>query len=103
MEVIKHLIKDMNEEMEGAEHYAKKALQYKDEDRELADMYSKLSGVEKGHADMIHEQIVKKIKAKNAEGVQTPPAMQAVYNWEHEKAIEGAARLKVLQSMYRGE
>lgn len=101
MKIIKHLIEDMNEEMEGAEHYAKKALEYKEDDRDLADLYAKLSTVEKGHADLIHEQIVRKIKAKNAEGVTTPAPMQAVYDWEHEKAIDGAARLKVLQDMYR--
>lgn len=36
MKVIKCLVEDINEELEGAEHYAKLATQYKDEDRELA-------------------------------------------------------------------
>ena len=46
MKVIKCLVEDIEEELEGAEHYAKKATEHKDDDRELADVYAKLANVE---------------------------------------------------------
>ena len=102
MKIIKHLIEDLQEEMEGSEHYAKMALKYKDSDRDVADMFHKLSIVDKEHADMLHAAAVRKIKEKHAAGVETPAPMQAVYDWEHAKMIEAATRLKSLQDMYKG-
>lgn len=43
MKQIKQIVEDIKEEMEGAEHYAKLATQYKDSDKQLADTYAKLA------------------------------------------------------------
>lgn len=102
MKEIKCLVENIEEEVEGAEHYAKLALQYKDTDRQLADTYAKLAGVENDHITMLHDQVVRLIKEYKAKGNEVPPAMQAVYDWEHEKMIDNVARIKSILTMYRG-
>lgn len=102
MKIIKHLVEDIQEELKGAEHYAKLATQYKDEDRALAETYAKLAGVELEHVDALHAQAVRLIKGQQAAGVATPAPMQAVWDWEHEKMVDTTARIKTMLSMFRG-
>lgn len=102
MKIIKHLVEDIEEELEGAEHYAKLATQYKDEDRELADTYAKLANVELEHVDALHGQAVRMIKTQKSAGVETPAPMQAVWDWEHGKMVDTTARIKTMLTMYRG-
>lgn len=103
MKIIKCLVEDINEELEGAEHYAKLATQHKDDDRELADVYAKLANVELDHVNVLHGQVVRIIKEWKATSGQEPPAaMQAVWDWEHSKSVDTAARIKTMLEMYRG-
>ena len=102
MKEIKCLVEDIKDELEGAEHYAKLALQYKHTDRQLADIYAKLAGVESEHVTVLHDQVVRLIKEHKEEGNDIPPAMQAVYDWEHEKMIDNLTRVRSIISMYRG-
>lgn len=102
MKIIKCIVEDIREEAEGAEHYAKMATKFRDEDRALADTYAKLAGVELEHVDALHGQAVRLIKAQQATGVTTPASMQAVWDWEHEKIVDTTARIKTMLSMYRG-
>lgn len=99
MKVIKHLVEDIEEEMEGAEHYAKLATQYKDTDRTLADTYAKLASVELDHVNALHDQAVRLIKASTE---PAPASMQAVWDWEHEKQVDTVARIKTMLDMYKG-
>lgn len=102
MKIIKHIVEDIREEAEGAEHYAKMATKYKDEDRALADCYAKMADTEIGHVNTLHEHVVRLIKASKASGVETPASMQAVWDWEHDKMVDAIARVKTLLSTYRG-
>ena len=103
MKVIKCLVEDIREELEGAEHYAKLATQYKDEDRDLADVYAKLANVELEHVNVLHSQVVRIIKEwKSKHSEEVPAAMQAVWSWEHEKSLDTSARIKTMLEMYRG-
>lgn len=99
MRIIKELVKSIGEELDDASVYIDKALKYKDDDRELAEMYYNLSRAEIEHADMEHNQAVRIIK--NFQG-EVPSAMQAVWDFEHEKMIEDKANIKVRQAMYKG-
>ena len=102
MKIIKCLVEDINEELEGAEHYAKLATQHKDDDRELADVYAKLANVELDHVNALHGQVVRIIKEWKATSGQEPPAaMQAVFDWEHNKEIEKVKQIKILLDLYR--
>ena len=103
MKVIKCLVEDIEEELEGAEHYAKKATEHKDDDRELADVYAKLANIELDHVNALHGQVVRIIKEwKATSGQEVPAAMQAVWDYEHERSIDKAAKIKTLLNMYKG-
>lgn len=103
MKIIKHLVEDINEELEGAEHYAKLATQHKDDDRALADVYAKLAGVELEHVNTLHGQVVRIIKEwKATSGKEPPAAMQVIWDYEHERSIDKAAKIKTLLDMYKG-
>lgn len=103
MKIIKHLVEDIEEELEGAEHYAKLAIQYKEDDRELADVYAKLANVELDHVNALHGQVVRIIKEyKATTGKETPAPMQAVWDWEHEKMVDASARIKAMLETYKG-
>ena len=102
MERIKCIMKDIADEREGAEHYAKKALRYKDFDRELADMYHSMSKQEATHAENLYAQghrIMCKIKENDPEDYKK---MLWAWEWEHEKTMEELGEARVLQEMYRG-
>lgn len=102
MKIIKTIVGNICDELDGAEHYAKLATQYKDQDRSLADVYAKMADVKLGHVNTLHEQAVRLIKEQKAAGVETPPAMQAVWDYEHENQIDKVAKIKTLLSLYRG-
>ena len=102
MKVIKHLVEDIQDEVEGAEHYAKAATKYRDSDRELADLYYKLAGIELEHVNALHAQVVRLIKDYKATGAETPAAMQAVWDWEHKKIVDVVTKVKTLLDVYKG-
>lgn len=102
MKIIKMLVEQIEEEATGAEDYAKKAMEYKEEDKVLADTYAKLAEVELQHVDLLHAQVVRIIKAWQAKGNETPPAMEQIYSWQHEKQIDHIARVRVMLNMYAG-
>ena len=96
MKEIKILVEHIEEELEDAEKYAKAALYYKHFDPDMSRMYAELSRQELNHSEMLHTQAVKLIKQQHEKGVQSPPAMQAVWDWEHERMIENTSKIKAL-------
>ena len=50
---------------------------------------------------MLHAQAERLIKAYMDKGETPPPAMQAVWDWEHEKMIDTRARIKMMQDQIR--
>lgn len=59
-----------------------------------------LSNEEMKHMQLLHNSVVKIIKAYRKTEGEPPTEMMAVYNYLHEKAIEEAKEVKVLQQMY---
>lgn len=103
MKIIKEIVESIEDELEGAECYAKKATQYKDTDKQLADTYARMAQTEMGHVNDLHAQAVRLIETQKKSGVEVPASMQAVWDWEHGKQVDTAARIKSLLSVYRGE
>lgn len=101
MKEIKMLAGHIREEMNDAETYAKLALKYRDDDRNLSQTFEKLAEQELDHADMLHAQATRLIKERKENGETPPVAMSAVWSWEHENMMDCVARVKVLLAELR--
>lgn len=101
MKKIKCLVENICEEIEDAEKYAGEAMKMKTEDLELSKVYAELARQELGHADTLHNQAVRIIKAHKATGAETPASMQAIWEWEHEKIVDKTARIKLMLEMLK--
>lgn len=96
MRIIQKLADMIDEELEDAMKYAYCYMAHKDDDVELAKTFSQLSYEELTHADRLHTQVVRLIKIYRDENGDPPPAMQARYDYLHERQIEKANRIRVL-------
>ena len=100
MEVIKCLSGMIEDEIEDAEKYARKALEYKEKDRRLADVFNALSAEETKHMNMLHAEVVRLIEEYRRTNGEPPPGMMTIYEILHEKHIDDIKAVKILQSMY---
>lgn len=98
MTEIKELALNINEEIDDAGKYAELALKYKDFDKPLADTYLTLANQELSHADLLHAQAVRIIKAYSGD---VPKEMKAIWDYEHESIIKRKARAKSVVDMYK--
>ena len=101
MVVIKELSEYIEDEIHDAEKYIKQALKYKDERPELARLYYSISLEEMEHMKKLHDAVAVIITEYRKTEGEPPAAMLAVYNYLHEKHINHAGEVKVLQSMFR--
>ena len=102
MKIIKLLTEKMGDEVKDAREYAEMANEYKESYPELAKVFYTLSSQEMEHMNMLHKQATEIIrKYRDTEG-EPPSDMLAVYNYLHEKRIEDALEVKMLQNMYVG-
>ena len=102
MKIFKKISEMIEEELEGAEHYAECALRQKESNPTLAKTFYDISLEEVKHIGMLHGEVKKLIEAHRHEKGDPPPAMLAVYEYLHEKHIQKTAKIKMLQAEYRG-
>lgn len=103
MKEIKELTTQIEDEIEGAEWYAKRALQFREEHPELAQTLYDISTDELRHVNLLHSHVVKIIEDYRKKHGQPPASMLAVYEFLHEKQIENVNRVKMYQSQFRDE
>ena len=101
MVLIKKLSNMVEDEIADAEKYAKCALKYKTEKPDLARLFYQLSNEEMGHMNKLHDAVVSIIEDYRSKNGDPPEAMQAVYDYLHEKHIDEAKEVKTLQAMFR--
>ena len=100
MKIIKCLSEYIEEEIEGAGEYAKKALKIKEEYPEVADMLWIMSNEEMKHVQNLHSAVAKLIQQYRAAEGEPPEGMMAIYDYMHERQINKAAAIRALQEMY---
>jgi hypothetical protein len=101
MKIIKVLTEMIEDELEGAEHYAEKAISYKEEHPQLANTLYEISTQEMRHVNLLHEEVVAFIKKHRETNGEPPAAMMEIYEWMHTRQIEKAKEIKILQNQFR--
>ena len=101
MKVIKKIEELIEEEIHDQKKYAKMAVEVKSEHPMLAQLLYNISIQEEGHATALHGEVVKIIEQYRKEHGAPPPAMQAVYDYLHERHMEKAADAKHYQDVYK--
>ena len=71
-------------------HDAECALKYKEPDPTLAKLFYDLSTEEMRHMDLLHGEVVRQIEQYRKTKGEPPVAMQAIYDYLHEKQIDKA-------------
>ena len=101
MKMIKHLSEMIEKELCGAEYYAKCAVKYKEDNTALAKVFYEISVQKMEQMNRLHSEVVEIIEAYRKEHGEPPESMLAVYDYVHEKQIEKANMVKMLQEQYR--
>ena len=102
MRGIKELEEMISKSLKGAESAIKKANFYKETNPALAKTYFDISTDKMRHVTVLHEAVVREIDEYQKKHGNPPEAMQAIYDWVHEKDIEYATEIKAAQAMFRG-
>lgn len=100
MRIIKCLKKQMIDEICGAKEYAIDALEYRETNPELANLYHELSETEYKHALELHEHASKKIKEIQESGVKFPEFMTEKWEEAHNEMIKMAEEAKTYINLW---
>lgn len=78
---IEDLLHCIDSEIQDAMGYVRRALEYKDHDKEAADLYYRLSGEELDHASRLHTQVVRLMDAAKRNGEELPAGLPEMYRY----------------------
>jgi hypothetical protein len=101
MKVIKLLEELIEEEIHDVKKYAKLAIEYKEENPGLAQVFYNLSVQEDAHQANLHSEVVKIIEEHRRMHGEPPASMMAVYEYVHKKHIDKLAEARTYQEMYK--
>lgn len=102
MKLIKTISSYIEDEIEGARDYAKMALELKDSRPETARIFYNMSLAEMQHADNLHAVVVDLIGEHRRTKGEPPAVMMELYDYLHEKHIDDATEVKVMQNTFKG-
>ena len=90
----------MCEEIDAVLCYAIDALEYRESDPELANVYHKLAEIEYGHAIELHKQAVRKVEEFKDIQKNVPDFMLDRWKEAHEKVIKKAEKAKLYLDLW---
>ena len=102
MIIIKRISEMIEDELEGAEEYAKCAVKWKEENPLLAKVFYDISLDELKHVSLLHTEVVRMIEEHRRTHGEPPAAMTAVWDYMHERHIEEANEVRNYHNQYRG-
>lgn len=102
MREIQDLCDDIEEEIDDAEKYAKRALECKEKNPTKAELMYKLANEELGHMNALHNEVVAEIKAYREKVGEPPEVMLKFYDLQHKKHMMNAATVKGMLLLYKG-
>lgn len=100
MKIIKCLSRMIEDEIADADKYIMKALETKDSNKKLANLFYTLSTEELKHMGLLHDEVVRLIEEYRAAKGEPPANMMALYDFLHQRNIEAAAKVRTMQAMY---
>lgn len=101
MKIIRELSEMIEDELDGSEEYIENALKLREDNPSLSKTFFDISLDEVKHINLLHDEIKKIIESHRREKGDPPEAMMAVYNYLHERHMEQATKIKLMQSQYR--
>ena len=101
MKIITQLVDLIDDELKGAKHYIKMARREKDVHPQISSAFADLAEAEMGHVRTLHAEAAKIIENYRETTGEPPAEMLAVYNYEHDKQIDRASKIKQMIAEYR--
>lgn len=101
MKLIRDLEEAIDDEIADIKKYAKWAAELKEDHPTLAQVLYNISTQEDGHQAAIHNEVVRLIEEHRKEHGAPPPAMQAVYDYLHQKSVDKLAEARMYQDVYK--
>ena len=99
MRKIKELVERIDDELNSAEEYAEKYIEYKaDGDSSMATKFMEMASQEMNHANMMHDLAVKEIEKVSAV-FNAPADMREKWDNSHAEYIQRASRIKSMINM----
>lgn len=99
MSMMKHLLAQINDEIEGAKEYASFALKFKDDDRELSTMYCSMAKAELGHYNNLDNQIVKMLDKYYENEDKRYSGFEEMYEWKKSENLAKIAEVNLMLDM----
>lgn len=103
MKIVMKLVSLIDDELSGAKEYIKLALHNREEHPGLADTFADLADAEMGHVTKLHDEVARLIDEVRQRDGEPPAGMLAVYEYEHDKQIGKASKIKQMIAEYRSE
>lgn len=101
MKIIKCLCDLIEEELDASEVYIDKALKYREDYAEAAQLFFSLSMEEMKHVHLLHDEVVKLIQRHREEEGEPPEKMMFLYEYLHEKFMKWEEKIRIKQGMYK--
>lgn len=101
MKIIKIIVNQIEEELEGAEDYIYMAIAQKEHYPALSKTVYEISLDEMHHVEMLHGIVVNMIEEHRRTKGEPPKEMMDIYEFMHEKHIKLATKIKLMQSEYK--